>query len=145
MNLRSCSVNNPHGDIVDSEIIEEQTLHSQMSKKKKTPGFRYKEGQIIFFPPPTLDTLQLTEANQLVTQPELRPGHVNCRCSQTAYSLPLGVRKNLQQMYSACSFPASCFILAVLFWYPFGAVRIPRVPGVVGTLWCCLEHLKSDI
>lgn len=52
---------------MDSEIIEEQicAFFSTLKCQKPPHRFRYKEGQISFSL--TLDTLQFTETNQLVT------------------------------------------------------------------------------
>lgn len=73
MNLRTCSLNNPGDDTADSEIIEEQisaiffplSNFEKETKQKKKPGLDRRKVKLFFSP--TLDTLQLTETNQLVT------------------------------------------------------------------------------
>lgn len=71
MNLRTCSLNNPGDDTADSEIIEEQIsaiffpLSNFEKETKQNPGLDRRKVKLFFSP--TLDTLQLTETNQLVT------------------------------------------------------------------------------
>lgn len=56
--------------MVDSEIIEKQIyafFPLSNIKKEKTKQVKIQEGGQIISPPPTPDTLQLTETNRLVT------------------------------------------------------------------------------
>lgn len=55
MNLRSCSLNNPGDDMVDSEIIEKQIyafFPLSNIKKEKTKQVKIQEGGQIISPPP---------------------------------------------------------------------------------------------